>query len=99
MLFGCDSPRPDIAAYISANGFDELEEEASIAVRLDLKGFTTIFFFANILSVVSEAEFDVLSPRPLNRAALSDRLDNVGSPDLGIGLIISKDEATGRSTS
>lgn len=87
-----------MAAYISANGFDELSEEASIADRLDLRGLMeTTFFLANILSaVLLEAEFDVLSPRPLGGAVLSDRFG--GSSGLGTGLVISKDEPTERST-
>jgi hypothetical protein len=94
-----DSPRPDMAAYISANGFDELPEEASIADKLDLRGLMgVIFFFANMLSVILEAEADVLSPRLLGRTTPSERLDNGGSSGLGIGLVMSKDEPIDRST-
>ena len=87
-----------MAAYISANGFDELPEEASIADRLDLRGFMGVtLFLANMLSVVLlEAEFDVLSPRLLGGAVLSDRFG--GSSGLGTGLVTSKDEPTDRST-
>jgi hypothetical protein len=87
-----------MAAYISANGFDELPEEASIADKLDLRGFRgTTFFLANMLSVVLlEAEFEVLSPRLLGGAVLSDRFG--GSSGLGTGLVISNDEPTDRST-
>jgi hypothetical protein len=86
-----------MAAYISANGLDELPEEASIADKLDLRGFMGMtFFLINMLSVVLEAEFDVLSPRLLGRAVLSDRFGS--SPGLGTGLVISKDEPTDRST-
>ena len=87
-----------MAAYISANGFDELPEEASIADKLDLRGIVgTTFFFANMLSVVILlAEFDVLSPRLLGGAVLSDRF--AGSSGLGTGLVISNDEPTDRST-
>jgi hypothetical protein len=98
MSIDCDSPRPDMAAYISANGFDELPEEASIADKLDLRGFMGMtFFLANMLSVVLlEAGFDVLSPRLLGGAVLSDRFG--GSSGLETGLVISKDEPTDRST-
>lgn len=98
MSIDCDSPRPDMAAYISANGFDELPEEASIADKLDLRGFMGMtFFLANMLSVVLlVAEFDVLSPRLLGRAVLSDRFGS--SSGFGTGLVISKDEPTDRST-
>ena len=98
MSIDCDSPRPDMAAYISANGFDELPEDASIADKLDLRGFMgATFFLANKLSVVLlEAEFDVLSPRTLGGAVLSDRFG--GSSDLATALVISKDEPTDRST-
>jgi hypothetical protein len=88
-----------MAAYISANGFDELPEEASIADKLDLRGFMgVIFFFANMLSIVLEAGFDVLSPRLLGGAVPSERLDDAGSSGLGTGLMISKDEPPDRST-
>jgi hypothetical protein len=89
-----------MVAYISANGLDELPEEASMADKLDLRDLMgIIFFFVTILSVVIEAEFDMLSPRLLDGAALSsDHLDNGGSSGLGIGLGISEDEPTGRST-
>ena len=98
MSIDCDSPRPDMAAYISANGFDELPEEASIADKLDLRSLMgTTFFFANMLSVILlEAEFDVLSTRLLGGAVLSDRFG--GSSGLGAELVISKDEPTDRST-
>ena len=98
MSIDCDSPRPDMAAYISANGFDELPEEASIADKLDLRGFMGMtFFLANMLSVVLlKAEFDVLYPRPLGGAVLSDRFG--GSSGFGTGLVMSKDEPTDRST-
>lgn len=98
MSIDCDSPRPDMAAYISANGFDELPEDASIADKLDLRGFMgATFFLANKLSVVLlEAEFDVLSPRTLGGAVLSDRFG--GSSGLATALVISKDEPTDRST-
>ena len=73
-------------------------QKASIADKLDLRGFMgTTFFLANLLSaVLLEAEFDVLSPRPLGGAVLSDRFG--GSSGLGTGLVISKDEPTERST-
>jgi hypothetical protein len=85
-----------MAAYISANGFNELPEEASIADKLDLRGLMrTTFFLANMLSGVL-LEADVLSPRLLGGAVLSDRF--AGSSGLGTGLVMSKDEPTNRST-
>ena len=94
MSIDCDSPRPDMAAYISANGFDELPEEASIADRLDLRGFMgTTFFLAKMLSVVLlEVGVRRAFPRLLGGAVLSDRFG--GSSGLGTGLVISKDEPT-----
>ena len=87
-----------MAAYISANGFDELPEEASIADKLDLRGFMGMtFFLANMLSVaLLGVGFDVLSPRLLGGAVVSDRFG--GSSGLGTGMVISKDEPTDRST-
>ena len=69
---------------MSENGFDEPPEEASIADKLDLRGFMGVIFLfvAKMLSVaLLKAGFDVLSPRLLGRAAPLDRFG--GSSGLG----------------
>ena len=64
------SPRPEIAAYISAKGL-EVPDEANIAVRLDLRGFEGgIVLFENMFS--GEVEdlalvLEVLLERPESR--------------------------------
>ena len=69
MSIDYDSPRPDMVAYISVNGFDEPPEEANIAHRFDLMGM--VFFFASMLSVVLlEAEFDRTIPLILGGVVL-----------------------------
>src|SRR6266568_4201733 len=86
-----DSPRPDIAAYISEKGFEELPEEASIAVRPDFIGLIGATFFRANIVFVAEAEcevgetmelllFGLLSPLVLDAPLIpSGRLEGLSS--------------------